>query len=184
VVQADVYCGENGLPWTAPAIFQITEGVEATAAYGDQAALFGTLAVAPLAYAQQLSAAGEPVMTVDARSAVAATVAAWNSTHTGIVAEVQECDGGGGGGFDTGASDVSSSDTGSANDTGSSDAGNGDGTTVVCDGANCEAVDAAPAPTKRKERGLFGCAAGGAEGSLFAAAGLLAMMAAQRRRRR
>jgi uncharacterized protein (TIGR03382 family) len=183
VVQADVYCGEGGLPWTAPAIFEITEGVEATAAYGDQAALFGTLAVAPLAYAQQLSAAGEPVMTVDARSAVAATVAAWNSTHTGIVAEVQECDGGGGGGFDTGASDVSSSDTGSANDTGSSEAGNGDGTTVVCDGADCEAVAGGSAP-KRDKPGLFGCAAGGAEGSLFAAAGLLAMMAAQRRRRR
>jgi uncharacterized protein (TIGR03382 family) len=125
-------------------------------------------------------------MTVDARSAVAATVAAWNSTHTGIVAEVQECNGGGGGGFDTGAADDVStgSDAGSASDTGSSDAGNGTGTTVVCDGANCEAVDAAPAPTKRKERGLFGCAAGGAEGSLFAAAGLLAMMATQRRRRR
>ncbi|NQW61227.1 MAG: hypothetical protein HQ461_00225 [Deltaproteobacteria bacterium] len=184
VVQADVYCGEGGLPWTAPTIFQITDGVEATAAFGDQAALFGTLAAAPLAYAQQLSAAGAPVMTVDARSAVAATVAAWNSTHTGIVAEVQDCNGGGGGGFDTGASDVSSSDAGSASDTGSSDAGNGDGTTVVCDGADCEAVDAAPAPTKRKERGLFGCAAGGAEGSLLATVGLLAMLATQRRRRR
>jgi uncharacterized protein (TIGR03382 family) len=186
VVQADVYCGENGLPWTAPAIFQITEGVEATAAFGDQAALFGTLAAAPLAYAQQLSAAGEPVLTVDARSGVAATVAAWNSTHTGIVAEVQECNGGGGGGFDTGAADDVStgSDAGSASDTGSSDAGNGTGTTVVCDGANCEAVDAQAAPKKKDEPGLFGCSAGGSEAGLFAAAGLLAMLASQRRRRR
>ena len=183
VVQADVYCGDGGLPWTAPAIFEIMEGVEATAAYGDQAALFGTLAAAPLAYAQQLSAAGVPVMTLDARGGVAATVAAWNSTHTGIVAEVQECDGGGGGGFDTGASDVSSSDTGSASDAGSSDTGNGDGTTVVCDGVNCEAVAGGSAP-KGEKPGLFGCSAGGAEAGLFAAAGLLAMMATQRRRRR
>jgi uncharacterized protein (TIGR03382 family) len=182
VVQADVYCGDGGLPWTAPAIFEITEGVEATAAYGDLSALIAELVPAPLAYAQQLSAAGAPVMTVDARSAVAATVAAWNSTHTGIVAYVQECDGGGGGGFDTGASDVSSSDTGSS-DTGSSDTGNGDGTTVVCDGANCEAVEGGSAPHERK-LGLFGCSAGGSEAGLLATVGLLAMLATQRRRRR
>jgi hypothetical protein len=121
-------------------------------------------------------------MTVDARSAVAATVAAWNSTHTGIVAEVQDCDGGGGGGFDTGASDVSSSDTGSS-DTGSSDTGNGDGTTVVCDGTNCEAVEGGSAPRERK-LGLFGCSAGGSEAGLLATVGLLAMMATHRRRRR
>lgn len=183
VVQADVYCGEGGLPWTAPAIFQITEGVEATAAFGDQAALFGTLAAAPLAYAQQLSAAGEPVLTVDARSGVAATVSAWNSAHTGIVAEVPECDAGGG--FDTGAADDVStgSDAGTTSDTGSSDTGNGDGTTVVCDGANCEAVEGGSAP-REKKLGLFGCSAGGSEAGLLAAAGLLAMMAAQRRRRR
>ena len=189
VVQADVYCGEGGLPWTAPAIFQITEGVEATAAYGDQAALFGTLAAAPLAYAQQLSAAGEPVLTVDARSSVAATVSAWNSAHTGIVAEVQECDGGGGG-FDTGAADDVStgSDAGTTNDTGSSDTGNGDGTTVVCDGVGCTAVEGAAveggSAPREKKLGLFGCSAGGSEAGLFAAAGLLAMMATQRRRRR
>ena len=184
VVQADVYCGEGGLPWTAPTIFQITEGVEATAAFGDQAALFGTLAAAPLAYAQQLSAAGEPVLTVDARSGVAAAVSAWNSAHTGIVAEIPECDAGGG--FDTGAADDVStgSDAGSASDTGSSDTGNGDGTTVVCDGADCEAVDAQAAPKKRDEPGLFGCSAGGSDAGLFAAAGLLAMLATQRRRRR
>jgi hypothetical protein len=184
VVQADVYCGEGGLPWTAPTIFQITEGVEATAAFGDQAALFGTLAAAPLAYAQQLSAAGEPVLTVDARSGVAAAVSAWNSAHTGIVAEIPECDAGGG--FDTGAADDVStgSDAGSASDTGSSDTGNGDGTTVVCDGADCEAVDAQAAPKKKDEPGLFGCSAGGSEAGLLAAAGLLAMLATQRRRRR
>jgi len=176
VVQADVYCGDGGLPDTAPAIFEITEGVEATAAFGDQAALFGTLAAAPLAYAQQLSAAGAPVMTVDARGAVAATVSAWNSTHTGIVAYVPECDAGGG--FDTGASDVSSSDAGTSGGT-----GNGDGTTVVCDGADCEAVEGGSAP-REKKLGLFGCSAGGSEAGLFAAAGLLAMMATQRRRRR
>ena len=182
VVQADVYCGEGGLPWTAPAIFQITEGVEATAAYGYQYALFAALAEAPLAYAQQLSAAGEPVLTVDARSGVAATVSAWNSAHTGIVAEVPECDGGGGGGFDTGtSSDVLPwDDTGT---TGSNDTGNGDGTTVVCDGADCEAVEGGSAPRERK-LGLFGCSAGGSEAGLFAAAGLLAMLATQRRRRR
>ena len=183
VVQADVYCGEGGLPWTAPAIFQITEGVEATAAYGDQYALFAALAEAPLAYAQQLSAAGEPVMTVDARSGVAATVSAWNSAHTGIVAEVPECDAGDW--FDPGAADDVStgSDAGSASDTGSSDAGNGDGTTVVCDGADCEAVEGGSAP-REKTLGLFGCSAGGSDAGLFAAAGLLAMLATQRRRRR
>jgi len=182
VVQADVYCGEGGLPWTAPAIFQITEGVEATAAYGDQYALFAALAEAPLAYAQQLSAAGEPVLTVDARSGVAATVSAWNSAHTGIVAEVPECDGGGGGGFDTGtSSDVLPwDDTGT---TGSSDTGNGDGTTVVCDGADCEAVEGGSAP-REKKLGLFGCSAGGSEAGLLAAVGMLAMLATQRRRRR
>ena len=175
VVQTDVYCGEGGLPWTAPAIFQITEGVEATAAYGDQYALFAALAEAPLAYAQQLSAAGEPVLTVDARSGVAATVSAWNSAHTGIVAEVPEC---GGGGFDTGSTD----DVSTGSDAGTtSDTGNGEGTTVVCDGTNCEAVDAAP---REKKLGLFGCSAGGSEAGLFAAAGLLAMLATQRRRRR
>ena len=181
-VQADVYCGEGGLPWTAPTIFQITDGVEATAAFGDQAALFGTLAAAPLAYAQQLSAAGEPVLTVDARSGVAATVSAWNSTHTGIVAEVPECDGGGGGGFDTGtSSDVLPwDDTGT---TGSNDTGNGDGTTVVCDGADCEPVEGGSAP-REKTLGLFGCSAGGSEAGLLAAVGLLAMLATQRRRRR
>ena len=176
VVQTDVYCGEGGLPWTAPAIFQITEGVEATAAYGDQYALFAALAEAPLAYAQQLSAAGEPVLTVDARSGVAATVSAWNSAHTGIVAEVPECDGGGG--FDTGAAD----DVSTGSDAGTtSDTGNGEGTTVVCDGTNCEAVDAAP---REKKLGLFGCSAGGSEAGLLAAVGLLAMLATQRRRRR
>jgi len=183
VLQADVYCGEGGFPRTAPAIFEITEGVEATAAYGDLGALMAALAEAPLAYAQQLSAAGAPVMTVDARSGVAATVSAWNSAHTGIVAEVQEC---GGGGFDTGSTDDVStgSDAGSASDTGSSDTGNGEGTTVVCDGADCEAVDAQAAPKKKDEPGLFGCSAGGSEAGLFAAAGLLAMLATQRRRRR
>ena len=111
-----------------------------------------------------------------------ATVAEWNSRHTGIVAEIPECDGGGGGGFDTGASsDVSPSDD--AGTTGSSDAGNGDGTSVVCDGADCDAVDAQAAPKKKDEPGLFGCAAGGSEAGLFAAAGLLAMLATQRRRR-
>ena len=180
VVQADVYCGEGGLPWTAPAIFQITEGVEATAAIFDVAALFAALAEAPLAYAQQLSAAGEPVLTVDARSGVAATVSAWNSAHTGIVAEVPEC-GGGGGGFDTGAAD----DVSTGSDAGTtSDTGNGDGTTVVCDGADCEAVDAQAAPKKKDEPGLFGCSAGGSEAGLLAAMGLLAMLATQRRRRR
>lgn len=183
VVKADVYCGDGGLPWTAPAIFEVMPGVEATAAFGDQYALFAALAEAPLAYAQQLSAAGEPVLTVDARSGVAATISAWNSAHTGIVAEVPECDGGGG--FDTGAADDVStgSDSGTTSDTSSSDTGNGDGTTVVCDGADCEAVEGGSAP-REKTLGLFGCSAAGSEAGLFAAAGLLAMLATQRRRRR
>ena len=181
VVKADVYCGEGGLPWTAPAIFEVMPGVEATAAFGDQYALFAALAEAPLAFAQQLSAAGEPVVTIDKRENVVATVAEWNSRHTGIVAEIPECDGGGGGGFDTGASsDVSPSDD--AGTTGSSDAGNGDGTSVVCDGADCDAVDAQAAPKKKDEPGLFGCAAGGREASLLAVGFALMLLGLRRRR--
>lgn len=179
-VQQDVYCGDGGLPWTAPTIFEVTEGVEATAAYSDSSALFSEISQAPLAYAQQLSAAGAPVVTIDRLDAVRATVAEWNSRHTGIVAEVPECDGGGGGGgFDTGlASDASSEDAGTSGGTGGD---NGEGTTVVCNGADCEAVDAATAPAKKEEPGLFGCAAGGNGATSLAAIGLLALLARRRR---
>jgi len=44
-------------------------------------------------------------------------------------------------------------------------------------------VEGGSAP-REKKLGLFGCSAGGSEAGLFAAAGLLAMMATQRRRRR
>ena len=182
VVQADVYCGEGGLPWTAPSIFEVMPGVEATAAYGDQYALFSALAEAPLVVAQQLSAAGEPVVTVDRRDAIVATVAEWNSSHTGVVAEISDCDGGGTGGFDTGTSgDVSPAED--AGTTGSSDAGNGDGTSVVCDGTDCEAVDAPATPKQKEKPGLFGCSAGGAGGGWAGLMVLLALASMRRGRR-